>query len=112
VSFDFREDWMREAQYQAKLAKRLQEMFPGCIILKNDSAYMPGVPDILILYHFKWAMLEVKIGSNAHKRPNQEYYIELLNDMSFASFINPEIEEDVLNDLQYAFGAVGTPRIS
>jgi len=95
---------MRESAYQRELVMRLRRMFPGCFILKNDPSFMQGVPDILILYEDRWAMLEVKMGALAHIQPNQEYYIETLNEMSFASFINPEIEEDVLNELQRAFG--------
>ena len=95
---------MRETQYQVELIKRIRELLPGCVILKNDPKYVQGVPDILILYRKQWAMLEVKMGDLAHIQPNQEFYIETLNEMSFASFINPDTEEDVLNELQRAFG--------
>ena len=95
---------MRESAYQRDLIKRIALMFPGCFILKNDPSFMQGVPDILILYEDRWAMLEVKMGDLAHIQPNQEFYIETLNEMSFASFINPDTEEDVLNELQRAFG--------
>jgi len=71
-----------------------------------------GIPDILILFQDKWAMLEIKISGNASVRPNQRHYVERLGEMSFASFINPENEEEVLNDLQFAFGFVGATRIS
>jgi hypothetical protein len=111
-SSNFCEVPMNEAQYQAKLIKKLKRILPGCIILKNDPGYMPGVPDILILFRSQWAMLEVKMYVDSHFQPNQEYYVGLLNDMSFASFINPQIEEDVLYDLQQSFGLVGSPRIS
>ena len=53
---------MNEAAYQAGLIKKIRELLPGCLILKNDSSYMPGIPDILILYNREWAMLEVKIS--------------------------------------------------
>jgi hypothetical protein len=103
---------MDEMQYRMHLVMRLRELFPGCIILKNDPSYMQGVPDLIILFLNMWAMLEVKISRHAHKRPNQEYYIDLLNTMSFASFIYPQIEEEVLYDLQLAFGLIRPPRIS
>ena len=93
---------MREAQYQARVINKLRTMFPQCIILKNDSSYLQGVPDILILYNDRWAMLEVKLISSSYE-PNQGYYIELLNEMSFAAFINPGNEEEVLHALQLAF---------
>jgi hypothetical protein len=94
---------VNERTYQAKLIRRIREMFPGCIILKNDSAYLQGVPDILVLYNCNWAMLEVKASDESDVQPNQQYYVELLDNMSFASFINPQNEEDVLHDLQHTF---------
>ena len=93
---------MREAQYQARVINKLRTMFPQCIILKNDPSYLQGVPDILILYNDLWAMLEVKLISSSYE-PNQGYYIELLNEMSFAAFINPGNEEEVFHALQLAF---------
>lgn len=95
---------MREVAYQSKLIKRLQVMFPGCFILKNNPAEVQGIPDILILYGHRWAMLEVKFSMNASEQPNQYYYIDMFNDMSFAAFIHPQNEEQVLHDLQSTFG--------
>lgn len=102
---------MQERQYQAKLIKKLREMFPGCIILKNDSSYMQGVPDLIILYSDRWAMLEVKISKDSTYQPNQAYYVSELNHMSFAAFIYPEIEEDVLHDLQSALSPRRAARV-
>lgn len=103
---------MLESAYQAKLIRKLEKLFPGCVILKNDSDYLQGVPDLLILYGPKWAMLEVKISANARFQPNQEYYVEKLDSMGFAAFIFPEIEEDVLRDLQYALEPRRSARVS
>lgn len=71
--------------------------------MKNDSAYVQGIPDILILYRDRWAMLEVKVSSKARHRPNQEYYIQMFGDMSFGAFIYPENEMEIFSDLQRAF---------
>ena len=95
----------RESQFQGKLIKRLKTMFPGCIVLKNDASYIQGFPDLTVLWKDKWALLECKRESEAHKQPNQQYYIDKGKAMSFAAFICPENEEDVLHDLQQAFGA-------
>ena len=103
---------MTEAQYQAKLVKKIKELLPGSIVIKNDPRDRQGMPDILILYKHQWAMLEVKLSGDAKVQPNQWYYVELLNDMSFASFINPQNEEDVLSDLQQTFGIVRATRVS
>lgn len=96
---------MTEAEYQRKLIKKLETLFPGCVILKNDEQYLQGVLDLLVLWGPHWAMLEVKASKRARTRPNQDYYVEQFDKMSFASFIYPENEEDVLNDLQYAFSS-------
>lgn len=95
---------MKESAYQAKLIKKLERLFPGCIIDKNDPTYRQGTPDLVIYYGDKWAMLEVKASIDADERPNQRYYIERLNAMSFAAFIYPENEQEVLDGLQHAFG--------
>jgi hypothetical protein len=102
----------QERAYQADLVKRLRQLFPGCVILKNDSDYMQGVPDLIILYGPKWAMLEVKADSNSAFQPNQAYYVSELNRMGFAAFIHPEIEEAVLHDLQQALKPRRAARVS
>lgn len=94
---------MRESEYQRLLVKRLKTIFPGCVVLVNDPHRKQGVPDLTILYGDKWAALEVKISKDAPKQPNQEYYVELLNSLSFSAFIHPGNEEEVLRDLQSAF---------
>ena len=94
---------MQESVFQAKLIRELKERFPGCIVLKNDPDYIQGVPDLTVFYHDKWATLECKKGSRAPKRPNQEYYVDKMNEMSFSRFIYPENKEIVLDELQQAF---------
>lgn len=95
---------MKESTFQSKLIKKLEQRFPGCIILKNDSGYLQGIPDLTVFFNDRWAVLECKENAEASHQPNQDYYISMLNDMSFGRFIFPENEEDVLNELQQAFG--------
>ena len=94
---------MLESKFQADLKKELEKRFPGCIVTKLDSSYIQGIPDLLILWRDKWAVLECKKNGSAKKQPNQEYYVEKMNEMSFSKFIYPENKEEVLNDLQQAF---------
>lgn len=103
---------MTENQYQAKLIKKLEKMFPGCVILKNDSSYKQGILDLTILWEKCWALLEVKISADASTQPNQEYYVERLGQMSFAAIIHPDNENEVLSALQQAFRPRRRTRIS
>ena len=90
-----------ESGFQDNLKKEIEEMFPGCMVFKMDQ--IQGIPDLLVLHDDKWASLECKKNARASKRPNQEYYVELMNGMSFSRFIYPENKEEVLNELQQAF---------
>lgn len=91
---------MKESKFQSNLKKELKNMFPGCIVTKLDSGDIQGIPDLLILYKNKWATLENKKTAKAHKQPNQEYYVNKMNDMSFSKFIYPENKDEVLTDLK------------
>ena len=97
----------KENAFQSALIKEIKEMFPGCTVLKNDSSYYQGIPDLLVLYRDRWAMLECKRSKNARHQPNQDHYIEKFGEMSFASFIFPENKEEVLDELQQAFQSGG-----
>ena len=104
---------MLENQYQAYLIKTIKKMFGSkCLVLKNDTSYLQGIPDILILVNDRWAMLEVKQSEDAPYQPNQDWYVDFLNGMSFAAFIYPENEQDVLDALQQALQPRRAARIS
>lgn len=102
---------MKESKFQTDLIKDLESRFPGSIILKNDPTYRQGIPDLLILYNNRWAVLECKKSVDAPKRPNQDYYVEKMNKMSFARIIFPENKEEVLNELQQSFRSRRTSRL-
>lgn len=89
-----------ESKFQAELIKDLKRIFPGCIVLKNDPNYIQGMPDLTIFYRDRWATLEVKKSASASHQPNQDYYVEMMNRMSFSRFIYPENKEEVLHELQ------------
>ena len=92
-----------ERDLLAKLIKDIKKLFPGCMVMKTDPTYIQGIPDLLILFKNKWASLEVKKSVGASKRPNQEYYVDKMNEMSFSKFICPENKEEVLDELRKAF---------
>lgn len=94
---------MKESKFQSDLKKELQSMFPGCMITKLDSGDIQGIPDLLVLYKDKWAVLENKRSAKAAHQPNQDYYVDKMNGMSFASFIYPENKDEVLARLRKKF---------
>lgn len=102
---------MRESRFQNELIEELKRRFPGCLVLKNDTSYLQGVPDLLVLYRDRWAMLEVKASANAAEQPNQRWYVESLNEMSFAAFIYPENAEEILHAIDEAFRTRRSTRV-
>lgn len=92
-----------ESKFQKDLMDEIKKEFPGCLVMKNDSAYIQGIPDWTILYKDKWAVLEAKREANANKQPNQDYYVEKLNDMSYSRFVYPENKDEVINELRRFF---------
>ena len=96
---------MTESAYQTKLIRKLKQVFPGCVVLKNDPAYQQGMLDLTLLWQKYWAMLEVKASADSSRRPNQDYFVEQLDRMSFAAYIYPENETEVLCALQEAFAS-------
>lgn len=91
-----------EGKFKRELKNDLANLLPGCIVTQLDPNDIQGIPDLLILYKDKWATLECKKAKDAHHQPNQDYYVEKMNDMSYSSFVFPENKEAVLNELQQA----------
>lgn len=95
-----------ENRFQSQLIKELKERFEGCVILKNDPNYIQGIPDLVIFYYSQWAALECKKHSKASHRPNQEYWVNKLDDMGYARFIFPENKDEVLDELEQYFKSI------
>lgn len=93
----------KESTFQKDLRKELKEKFPGCIVTKLDANDIQGIPDLLILYNNKWATLENKRSAKETKQPNQEYYVNKMDEMSFSRFIFPENKDLVLDELSDMF---------
>ena len=99
---------MRESRFQSGLIKYLKKRYNGCIVMKNDAGYIQGIPDLLVLYNDKWAALECKRDIKAIEKSkvdqlSQHYYVERMDDMSFARYICPENKKEVLDELELAF---------
>lgn len=77
----------------------------GCMLIKQDpNTSFQGVPDYIVLCNDKWGALETKAAHNSKRQPNQEYYVEKLDNMSFAAFAHPDNWQEVFDGLQEAFG--------
>lgn len=92
-----------ESKFQSELRKELLEKFPGCIVTKLDAGNIQGIPDLLVLHNDKWCTLECKKSATARHQPNQDYYVDKMNKMSFSRFIYPENREEVLSELERKF---------
>lgn len=92
-----------ESKFQSKLIKEIKERFEGSIVMKLDSGYKQGVPDLLILFKNKWATLECKKNAHASHQPNQDWYVERMNAMSFSRFIFPENKDAIIEELTAFF---------
>lgn len=101
---------MLEKDFQRELIHELKERFPGALVYKNETKQ--GFPDLTVLYQEHWALLECKKSEDASHQPNQDYYVDLANGMSFASFVYPENKGDVLNALEQAFRPNRKARVS
>jgi hypothetical protein len=94
---------MLENKFKTKLIKEIKARFPGSFVFHLDPTEMQGAPDLLVIYKNKWAMLEGKKNAKATTRPNQEYYVDLFNKLSFAQIIFPENAEEVLDEMERSF---------
>lgn len=92
--------------FQERLVREIEALYPDALILRNDPNHTQGIPDLLILRGDHWAALEVKAAMNSPRQPNQEWYVDRMNEMSFAAFICPENKETVIDALQQALGPV------
>lgn len=103
---------MLERDFQRGLIKEIKERLPGCVVMKTDPNYIQGIPDLLILYNKRWAALECKRSDNAHRQPNQEFYVNKLDEMSFASFVSPETKGEVLYEMEQSLKPRRVSRLS
>lgn len=102
---------MLENKFQASLIKELKARLPGCIVLKNDPTYLQGIPDLTVFYKDRWATLEVKKDAKAKHQPNQDYYVNKMNEMSHSAFIFPENKDQVIDELIKKFNSKGEQQL-
>lgn len=90
---------MLERDYQAHLIGRIEQELNGSVVIKNDSNFIQGIPDLTVFYFERYALLEVKVSEKAKPQPNQPYYVEEFNSRSYAAFIYPENEDQILKEM-------------
>ena len=95
----------KESRFQHEVIQELEERLPGCVVMKNATGLKDGFPDISVYRGRNWAMLECKRSESESHRPNQDWWVERLNDMSFASFIYPENRGEVLDSVVEYLGS-------
>lgn len=89
-----------ESKFQARLIREIEEEFPGAVVLKTDPNYIQGFPDLLVLHDSFWGALEVKRARTSARQPNQEYWVQRLNLMSYARFVYPGNIAGILDELE------------
>ena len=94
--------YKKESDFQRDLKEEIEERFPGSLVLKNDSGFIQGIPDLTVLYKKRWAVLECKKSKNESYQPNQELYLDRIDHMNFARTIYPENKEAVLDEMEQA----------
>lgn len=103
---------IRESKFERNIVQKLLDLYPGAIILKTHPNYIQGFPDRLALVGDSWFAFELKRSERAIHQPNQDYYIELLRNMSYANFVYPENEQEFLYEIQRIFRTQRSTRIS
>ncbi len=103
LSFCFSGGYMKESKFQHELIQTIKDRFPGSIVMKNDAKYIQGIPDLTVLYKDNWATLECKNRNGASHQPNQDYYVNKMNEMSFSAFVSPENVEEILDGMAQSF---------
>lgn len=94
---------MLENTFKTNLVRDIKNRFPGARVFHLNPNECQGAPDLIILYQNKWAALEGKKSAAASHRPNQDYWVNKYDEMSFARFIYPENKEEILHELQNLF---------
>lgn len=96
---------MKENEFQMKLKKKIKKAVPGSVVLKNSPNDILGIPDLTVLGpNGKYAILECKRASDSNIQALQDYYVEKFNKSSYATFVSPANQKEVIEDLKRILG--------
>ena len=88
-----------------KLKKKIKKAVPGSVVLKNSPNDILGIPDLTVLGpNGKYAILECKRASDSNIQALQDYYVEKFNKSSYATFVSPANQKEVIEDLKRILG--------
>lgn len=93
---------MLESEFKRKFKNMLEQSYPGCVLVDINPEQFRSFPDLLFLYDKFWATFEMKRTVGSAVRPNQPYWVEKLDNMSFSRFVEPGTAKEVLDDLARA----------
>lgn len=90
-----------EKDFQKAFIRQIKIILPNSIAIKNDANYLQGFPDWTVIDGPRVYVFEAKAFKNANRQPNQEYYINTINNAGgFARFVYPENMQEVLDEIQ------------
>ena len=96
----------KEGSFQDQLISIIEnETLPNSIVLKNDSSYIQGFPDLTVLAENGFVViLECKRSENEKYQPNQEHYLKYCSEVLgyYTATIYPENAEEILYEIQQA----------
>lgn len=93
-----------ESETERNFKQDMNRRLPGGWWVKGNSQMQQGIPDQTFYYGPRWAMFEFKRAENSDLQENQDWFIDMFNEMSYARFVSPENYNEVLDEVQEAFG--------
>lgn len=102
---------MLERTFKKRFREKLIAMKPDIEIFEPNPTQRRSSPDMLLFDGIPdeenpiqvWAALEFKASKNSSHRPNQDYRVSRLSKKGYASFVYPENEMEVLDELEKLF---------
>lgn len=88
-----------ESTFEKEFCKALRQTLGERYTYTFKLTAAKGIPDRLILYKDKYALLEFKQYKNAKKQPGQETWVGHFDNLAYAAIVYPENAEKVMQDI-------------
>lgn len=89
-------------KFKDDFGKRMEKHDQQYDIIENKSQRRSTL-DTIFLGRRVWAALEFKKEKGASEQPNQDYYVDKWNKLSYARIVYPDNAEEVLDELEELF---------